>query len=137
MTSPEMQAVIERIDAKNRRFVDSFGRGDMEAVAGDFYAPDARYLTGQLDLLVGRAAIAAFMRTVHVRIAGLAIHPYQTYGDPTPGGVVYQFCNTTQQLVNGEQGFGHYTAVFRWIHGDWWCELEAPAMGWIGGRTTA
>lgn len=128
-----MNAALLEIDAKNRRFEEGFKAGDMDKVADDFYTVDARYLTGGLELLRGRKAIADLFRTLHERIDAVYIAPVESFGDPSATGVIYQLVNTTQHLADGGRGYGHYNAVFRQVDGEWFCEIETPKPGWIGG----
>lgn len=133
MTDQLMSAALQSIEANTKRFEQSFRAGDMVAAANDFYTPDAYYLTGKLTLLSGRAAITAFFWEINARIEAVYVEPYKSFGTAAGNGVIYQLCNTVQHLAGGGRGYGHYVAAFRRYGSGWLCEMETPAMGWIGG----
>ena len=112
-----------------------FKAGAMEQAVRELYTEDACYLTGNLQLLRGRAQIVAFFNAIHAQIGEVHVEPVLTYGDPE--GVVYQFCNTTRRMTGSDQiARAHYVAAFRRVGDDWLMEMEVPALGSIAIPST-
>jgi ketosteroid isomerase-like protein len=136
MHDKSLASAVLHIDQNNRRFEASYAAGDFVQAVSEFYTPDIRYLTASLNILVGRQSVVEFFETLSKRITAVYVHPVESFGDPS-GDVVYQLCNTVQHLADGGRGYGHYVAVFRYSGDGWLCEMEAPALGWIGGGEPA
>lgn len=126
-TIREVEQVLERKYSASEAL---FKAGAMEQAVRELYTEDVCYLTGNLQLLRGRAQLIAFFEAIHSQVGEVHVEPVLTYGDPEK--VVYQFCNTTRRTAGSDQiTRAHYVAAFRRVGDDWLMEMEVPALGAI------
>lgn len=126
-TIREVEQVLERKYSVSEAM---FKAGAMEQAVRELYTEDVCYLTGDLQLLRGRAQLIAYFEAIHAQIGEVHVEPVLTYGDPAT--VVYQFCNTTRRMAGSDQiAHAHYVAAFRRVGDDWLMEMEVPALGMI------
>lgn len=124
----DIEALLNQKYARSEQL---FKEGNMRAAVDELYTEDIYYLTGDLRILRGKAELIEMLTAIQESIAEVHVEPVLTFGKPDNTGLVYQFCNTSRRLADGEIARAHYIAAFRKVGDDWLCEMEVPALGAI------
>jgi ketosteroid isomerase-like protein len=114
----DVASIRQGIDETNRRFEETFGRGDPAGAARETYTRDARILPPDAATVEGRDAIAGFWegaaRQLGISRVALSTDDLQPLGDGA-----YELGHATLTLGGGQQATAKYVVIWRQEDGRW------------------
>jgi len=130
-SNDETEVHLRRLSEKNARYEEHFRSGDFQAMVASFYAPRFHMV------FPDRQAV-----TDHAELAGLFAEYLKTIREVKLDPKVTRFnesCDMAWQLANSmlvpRDGSApvecRYVVVWRRINGDWFCELDFFAYGFL------
>lgn len=121
--SPSSTELRDAIEAADRRFMDAFNAGDVDAAVAGIYTTDAVLLPPGADMIVGLDEIRAFWQAARDQLGISRVELWSVDVQPAGEGA-HQIGRVTLTVKGGNEVHGKSVVIWKQQHGEWRWQID-------------